>query len=217
MIELKDVTKLYRRGTEEIHALEKINLNIHKGEFLSIVGPSGSGKTTLLNIIGCVDHPTSGKVVINGQDVTNAKENELTKIRRKTIGFVFQQFFLIPTLTALENVEIPGLFANNKQRVKKAEEMLDLVGLGKRKYHLPSQLSGGEMQRVAIARALINSPLILLADEPTGNLDSKNAEGIFNLFSNLNKNGLTIIIVTHNMELAKMTGKVIPLHDGEIK
>lgn len=217
MIELKDVTKLYRRGTEEIHASEKINLNIHKGEFLSIVGPSGSGKTTLLNIIGCVDHPTSGKVVINGQDVTNANENELTKIRRKTIGFVFQQFFLIPTLTALENVEIPGLFANNKQRVKKAEELLDLVGLGKRKYHLPSQLSGGEMQRVAIARALINSPLILLADEPTGNLDSKNAEEIFNLFSNLNKNGLTIIIVTHNMELAKMTGKVIPLHDGKIE
>lgn len=217
MIELKDVTKVYKRGIEEIYAVDRINLSVSKGEFLSIVGPSGSGKTTLLNIIGCVDRCGSGKVIINGQDVSNNKENELVKIRRKTIGFVFQQFFLIPTLTALENVEIPGLFANNKQRLKKAEELLDLVGLEKRKKHFPSQLSGGEMQRVAIARSLINSPILLLADEPTGNLDSKKSQELFNLFSELNKNGLTIIIVTHNLRLAKMTGKIVELHDGKIK
>jgi len=216
IIELKEITKIYKRGIEEIYALDKVNLDVIKVEFLSIVGPSGSGKTTLLNIIGCVDHTTSGKVIINGFDVSKAKENELTKIRRKTIGFVFQQFYLIPTLTALENVEIPGLFAYNRERTEKASELLDLVGLGKRKYHFPSQLSGGEMQRVAIARALINSPQILLADEPTGNLDSKSAQEIFSLFSKLNKNGLTIIVVTHNTELAKMTDKIILLHDGKI-
>ncbi|MFQ3675040.1 MAG: ABC transporter ATP-binding protein [Endomicrobiia bacterium] len=216
-IELKNVTKLYNRGIEEIHAVDKINLSITKGDFLSIVGPSGSGKTTLLNIIGCLDHPTGGEVIINGQEVSKMNENNLIKIRRKTIGFVFQQFFLIPTLTALENVEIPGLFANNKQRIKKAEELLNLFGLEKRKNHFPSQLSGGEMQRVAIARALINSPQILLADEPTGNLDSKNAQEVFSLFSQLNKNGLTIVIVTHNIELAKMTNKIVELNDGKIK
>lgn len=217
IIELNDVTKIYKRGSEEIYALSRINLAIRNGEFLSIVGPSGSGKTTLLNIIGCVDRLTTGKVVINGQDVTGLKENELVKIRRRTIGFVFQQFFLIPTLTALENVQIPGLFANNKQRVKKAEELLELVGLGERKKHFPAQLSGGEMQRVAIARALINSPQIFLADEPTGNLDSKTANEIFNLFLRLNRDGLTIITATHNMELAKMANKIILLHDGKIK
>jgi putative ABC transport system ATP-binding protein len=217
IIELKDVTKIYKRGEEVIHASDGINLSINRGEFLSIVGPSGSGKTTLLNIIGCVDRPTSGRVIINGQEVTKLKEIDLVNIRRKTIGFVFQQFFLIPTLTALENVEIPGLFANNKQRVRKAEELLNLVGLGKRKNHFPNHLSGGEMQRVAIARALINSPQILLADEPTGNLDSKTAQEIFKLFSELNKDGLTIIVVTHNIELAKMTQRIVLLQDGKIK
>lgn len=216
-VELKDVTKYYERGKEIVRAIDGITLSVKKGDFLAIVGPSGSGKTTLLNIIGCVDNPTSGTVKINGQDVTKEKENRLAKIRRETIGFVFQQFFLIPTLTAEENVQIPGLFARNKNRVERAKELLSLVGLEKRRDHLPAQLSGGEMQRVAIARALINSPSILLADEPTGNLDSKNAEMIFKIFEELNKNGLTIIVATHNMELAKICQRIILLEDGKIK
>jgi putative ABC transport system ATP-binding protein len=217
IIELKDVTKLYRRGEEEVHAVDGISLSVEKSDFLSIVGPSGSGKTTLLNIIGCVDNPTGGTVKIDGQDVTKVQEDNLAKIRRDAIGFVFQQFFLIPTLTAEENVQIPGLFAKNTDRVKRARELLNLVGLEKRKKHRPAHLSGGEMQRVAIARALINSPQILLADEPTGNLDSKNAELIFKTFEELNKNGLTIIVVTHNTELAEICRKVILLEDGKIK
>ncbi|MBA2124496.1 ABC transporter ATP-binding protein [bacterium Unc6] len=217
IIEIKDVVKIYKRGEEEVHAVDGIGLEIKKGEFLSVVGPSGSGKTTLLNIIGCVDNPTQGTVKINGQDVTTVKEARLTKIRRDAIGFVFQQFFLIPTLTALENVQLPGLFAKNINRVKQAEELLNLVGLNKRIHHRPAHLSGGEMQRVAIARSLINSPSVLLADEPTGNLDSKNAEMIFKIFDELNKNGLTVIVVTHNMELAKNCRKVILLEDGKIK
>lgn len=217
IVELKDVTKIYKRGSEEVRAIDGINLRVRKGEFLSIVGPSGSGKTTLLNIIGCIDKPTFGEAIINGQDVTKMKEAALTKIRRKTIGFIFQQFFLIPTLTASENVQIPGLFAKNTQRERRAEELLKLVGLEQRKNHLPSQLSGGEMQRVAIARALINSPSILLADEPTGNLDSKTAFAIFELFKELNRGGLTIFVVTHNMELAKQAGKILLLEDGKFK
>jgi putative ABC transport system ATP-binding protein len=217
IIELKDVTKLYKRGEEEIHAIDGLSLLVKKGDFLSIVGPSGSGKTTLLNIIGCVDNPTSGTVKINGQDVTRYKESRLAKIRRDTIGFVFQQFFLVPTLTAWENVQIPGLFAKNIKRVERARELLNLVGLEKRKNHRPAHLSGGEMQRVAIARALINSPQILLADEPTGNLDSRNAEMIFRTFEELNKDGLTIIVVTHNIELAKISKKILLLEDGKIK
>jgi putative ABC transport system ATP-binding protein len=217
IIELKDVTKFYRRGEEEIHAADGLCLSVEKGDFLSIVGPSGSGKTTLLNIIGCVDNPTRGTVKINGEDVTRYSEQKLAKIRGDTIGFVFQQFFLIPTLTAEENVQIPGLFAKNSKRVERARELLNLVGLGKRKNHRPAHLSGGEMQRVAIARALINYPQILLADEPTGNLDSKNAEAIFRTFAELNKNGLTVIVVTHNAELAKICRRIILLEDGKIR
>jgi putative ABC transport system ATP-binding protein len=217
IIELKDVTKLYKRGEEEVHAVDGLNLSVNKGDFLSVVGPSGSGKTTLLNIIGCVDNPTDGTVKINGQDVSRAQESRLAQVRRDTIGFVFQQFFLIPTLTAEENVQIPGLFAKNINRVERARELLNLVGLEKRKNHRPAHLSGGEMQRVAIARALINSPSILLADEPTGNLDSKNAEMIFRTFERLNKDGLTVIVVTHNMEMAKICRRVILLEDGKIK
>ncbi len=217
ILELKKVVKLYKRGAESIHAIDGINLTVNKGEFLSIVGPSGSGKTTLLNIVGCIDRPTHGHVMLQGHDVTKMKESALTKIRRETVGFVFQQFFLIPTLTACENVQIPGLFIKNAQRQKRAEELLDLVGLRRRKKHLPSQLSGGEMQRVAIARALLNSPSLLVADEPTGNLDSKNAHSIFNIIKELNINGLTVILVTHNMDLAREASRVIMLEDGRIK
>lgn len=217
IIELKHVVKNYKRGSEVVHAIAGINLDIKKGDFLSIVGPSGSGKTTLLNILGCIDKPTHGQVIIQEHNVTKMKEADLCKIRRQTIGFIFQQFFLIPTLTACENVQIPGLFVKNTQRQKRSEELLSLVGLSHRKHHLPSQLSGGEMQRIAIARALINSPTVLVADEPTGNLDSKNAHAIFSIIKDLNKNGLTVIVVTHNMDLAKEANTIILLEDGKIK
>jgi putative ABC transport system ATP-binding protein len=216
IIELSDLTKRYKRGSEDIHALDGISLEIASGEFLSITGASGSGKTTLMNIIGCIDNPTNGSVKIENTDVSNMLQSELTKVRRDTLGFVFQQFYLIPTLTASENVQVPGLFANNEERGKRAEELLNLVGLGERIHHLPSQMSGGEMQRVAIARALINSPKILLADEPTGNLDSKNAEVIFETFKKLNDNGLTIIVVTHSDELAKRAKRMVSIKDGKI-
>lgn len=216
IVKLEEAVKIYKRGGEEIRALNGINLEIEKGDFLAIVGPSGSGKTTLLNIIGCVDRLTSGRILINGKDVTNEK-NTLTEIRRHLVGFVFQQFFLIPTLTALENIQIPGLFSRNPKRKKRAEELLKLLGLEDKFHHRPAQLSGGEMQRVAIARSLINQPVILLADEPTGNLDSKTAAGVFEIFNQLNRDGLTIIVVTHNLEMAKTCGRVVCLEDGKIK
>jgi putative ABC transport system ATP-binding protein len=216
IIELSNLTKRYKRGSEEIHALDGVSLTIERGEFLSITGASGSGKTTLMNIIGCIDNPTEGGIKIENTDVSNLPQSELTKVRRDTLGFVFQQFYLIPTLTASENVQVPGLFAHNSQREKRAEELLNLVGLGNRIHHLPSQMSGGEMQRVAIARALINSPKILLADEPTGNLDSKNAKIIFDTFKKLNDNGLTIIVVTHSEELAKTAKRMVSIKDGKI-
>ncbi len=215
IIKLDDVVKTYKRGEEEVRAINGITMKISKGDFLAISGPSGSGKTTLMNIIGCVDNPTSGRVMIKNRDVTYSVQKDLTDIRRHSIGFVFQQFFLISTLTASENIQVPGIFAGNKEREQRAEELLDMVELSHRKDHLPSQLSGGEMQRVAIARALINSPDILLADEPTGNLDSKNSENIYNIFNKMNKNSLTVIVVTHNLELAKYSNKVILLKDGK--
>ncbi len=216
IIELTNVTKMYKRGSENIYALNNVDLSVERGEFLSIAGASGSGKTTLMNIIGCIDNPTKGTVKINNRDVSSMNQNSLTKVRRDMLGFVFQQFYLIPTLTASENVQVPGLFANNPKRKERAEELLDLVGLRDRINHLPSQLSGGEMQRTAIARALINSPQILLADEPTGNLDSQNAEIIFNTFKKLNKDGLTIIVVTHSKELAQTADRIISIKDGKI-
>lgn len=216
IIEISNLTKRYKRGSEDIHALDDISLTIKSGEFISITGASGSGKTTLMNIIGCIDNPTEGSIKIENTDVSNMSQNELTRVRRDTLGFVFQQFYLIPTLTASENVQLPGLFAENVQREKRAEELLQLVGLGDRTDHLPSQMSGGEMQRVAIARALINSPKILLADEPTGNLDSKNAEIIFDTFKQLNQDGLTIIVVTHSTELAQSAKRMVSIKDGKI-
>lgn len=215
-IELNTVVKKYRRGTEEVHAIDSVSLSVEEGEFLSIVGPSGSGKTTLLNLIGCVDKPTSGSVKLDTIEVKSLKDRELTKIRAKIIGFVFQQFFLLPTLTALENVELPTLFTRKITNNNRARELLTLVGLENRGYHLPSQLSGGEMQRIAIARALINEPKIILADEPTGNLDSQNAQIIMGIFKKLNQNGLTIIVVTHNVELAQSAKRTIYLKDGRV-
>lgn len=219
IIELKEVVKLYRRGSENIHAVDRVSLSVQEGEFVSIVGPSGSGKSTLLNLIGCIDTPTSGTVMVDGQPTQALTEKELAGIRNSRIGFVFQQFFLLPTLTALENVMLPAVFSRNGQRTLKtnrAEALLDLVGIAARADHLPAQLSGGEMQRVAIARALINEPKILLADEPTGNLDSASAESVYNIFGKLHQNGLTIVVVTHNAELAGKTDRVFRLKDGKL-
>jgi len=215
-IQLEHVTKLYHRGPETVHALEDITLTIGAGEYVAVVGHSGSGKTTLMNILGCLDHPTRGRIVINGHELQHAAEKELNRFRRQTIGFIFQQFFLIPTLNVIENVELPSLFTgiNKKDR---ARQLVEMVGLGKRMRHLPGQLSGGEMQRAAIARSLINSPSILLADEPTGNLDSRNAEAIMGVFEKLNGEGMTIIVVTHNPDLVKRCSRTVHIDDGRIR
>lgn len=216
ILEAKDLTKIYRRGSEEIYALKDVDFSIEEGEYVSIIGPSGSGKTALLNVLGGLDAPTSGILRLNGTVTTGMKEKDLVKLRRENIGFVFQQFYLIPTLTARENIELPLLFSKkigNKQRIS---DVLEMVGLSDRGDHLPGQLSGGEMQRVAIGRALINDPKILLADEPTGNLDSATSKKVFDLFSELNSRGLTLVIVTHNLDLAKLAQKLYTLRDGQI-
>ncbi len=217
LISFAGVNKTYHRGSEDVHAVVNASFQIKRGEFVGIIGPSGSGKTTLLNIMGCMDLPSSGQVTINGTAINGLKEKDLVHIRRKTFGFVFQQFFLIPTLTVLQNVQLPALFARTDADEKKARDILRVVGLEKRLAHLPNQLSGGEMQRVAIARSLINDPQILLADEPTGNLDSRNAENIMKIFATLNQNGLTIVVVTHNSELVRRCSKEVHIEDGRLK
>lgn len=216
LILAKNLTKIYHRGSEEIFALKGVSFIIKKGEFVAIVGPSGSGKTTLLNILGCLDAPTKGSFILDGVEVNGFKEKDVVKLRRKNIGFVFQQFYLLPTLTVHENIELPLLFSKRNGRKNKIDEAIELVGLSARADHLPSQLSGGEMQRVAIGRALVNEPKIILADEPTGNLDSVTSLKIFDLFQSLNSQGLTLIIVTHNLELAKRAHRVMSLKDGQI-
>lgn len=216
LIALNNVTKIYRRGREQVHALDDVDLNVQQGEFVAVVGPSGSGKSTLLNIIGAMDQPDAGRVTIAGQETTGLNEHGLTRLRADTIGFVFQQFFLQPTLTARENVLLPTLFTRRKDHESRADELLARVGLSKRVDHRPDELSGGEMQRVAIARALINRPKLLLADEPTGNLDSENARAIFALLDELCDDGLTLIAVTHSMELASRAERHLHLHDGRI-
>ena len=216
VISAKGLTKIYHRGSEEIHALKDVSFTISKGEFAAIIGPSGSGKTTLLNLVGCLDTPTRGSLRLNGVEVNGLKERDLVKLRRENIGFVFQQFFLLPTLTVRENIELPLLFSKRNGYKSRIGEIIEIVGLKARAEHLPSQLSGGEMQRVAIGRALINKPKVILADEPTGNLDSATSLKIFDFFQNLNRQGLTLIIVTHNLELAKSAHKIIQLKDGEI-
>lgn len=217
MIELKDITKIYIRGSEKVNALKDINLNIQQGEFISITGQSGSGKTTLLHIIGCLDKPTKGIMKIDGIEVENMPESELVRIRRQKIGFVFQQFYLIHGLNVYENVTLPLLFNRRPVDYNNIISLLELVGLKERIHHNPNQLSGGEMQRVAVARALVNDPEILLTDEPTGNLDTENSEKIFNLLKSLHERGLTVIIITHNPELASRAEKTIKLKDGRIQ
>jgi len=214
IIEATGISKTFRRGREDVCALRGVNLTIEQGEFVSIIGPSGAGKTALMNILGCLDTPTSGTLMIDGVSVTGKGEAELVKIRREHIGFVFQQFFLIPTLTVGENVGLPLLFSGRPYEPETIESLLEKVGLSHRAEHLPGQLSGGEMQRVAIARALVNNPEILLADEPTGNLDSVTADGIYRLFEELHRQGITVIVVTHNRELAQRADRVITIRDG---
>lgn len=215
VIKTNSLCKSYTRGSETVHALLNASLEVKQGEFISIVGPSGSGKTTLMNLLGCLDTPTSGSYLLNGQEVAGLNESGLVKVRQENIGFVFQQFFLLPTLTVRENVELPLLFKDKGSN--RSRELLDTVGLSHRYTHLPKELSGGEMQRVAIARSLINNPKILLADEPTGNLDSKNSDKVISLFKDLHKSGLTIIMVTHNKEIAALADRVITISDGMIQ
>lgn len=220
-IEAKNLRKVFHRGSEEIPAVNDVTLTIEEGRFVSFIGPSGSGKTTLINILGCLDNPTSGKLNLMGQNIFDEgktlSEAQLTKIRRKIFGYIFQKFYLIPTLTVLENVMLPFTFYKKLGADTDVEKVLKLLGIAHRKNHLPAQISGGEMQRVAIARALVNKPKILLADEPTGNLDTKRSKEIGELLKELNqKEGLTIVLVTHNPGLAEMADQVIELRDGKI-
>ncbi len=219
ILELKNITKTYITGTTQFNALDKVNLKIYQGEFISITGPSGSGKSTLMHIIGLLDNPTSGEVLLEGRDVSQFKEHQLAQIRNVTLGFVFQQFNLLAKTSSLENVLLPLLYSDipKKDRHQMALDLLTKVGLQDKLNNTPSQLSGGQQQRVAIARALINNPKIILADEPTGNLDSKSGEEIMDFFHQLNqKEGRTIVFVTHDMDLAKQANRTIIIKDGKI-
>ena len=219
MIETKNLTKEYQVGSQKVKALDGIDLNVDKGEFISIMGPSGSGKTTLMNIIGCLDSPSNGTYTLNNKSVSDLSENELAKIRNKEIGFVFQSFHLLARNSALENVMLPLKYAGSdkKTALAKSKESLDRVGLSDRYDHSPAELSGGQQQRVAIARALVNQPSILFADEPTGNLDSKTGDDVMNIFKELNSNGQTIILITHEDSIAKQSNRIITIMDGLIK
>ncbi|GJL94941.1 MAG: macrolide export ATP-binding/permease protein MacB [Hyphococcus sp.] len=213
-----NVRKTYRMGAEDIHALDGVSFKIARGEFLSIMGPSGSGKSTLMNLLGALDRPSAGRLEIDNAPIGDMTPDQLAALRNRTIGFVFQQFNLLARTSALENVKLPMLYAHKRPSDlnKAAQEVLDLVGLGDRLDHHPAQLSGGQQQRVAIARALVNRPQILLADEPTGALDTQTSEEIMQLFTNLNQSGVTVIIVTHEQEIADWTNRVMRLRDGKI-
>jgi putative ABC transport system ATP-binding protein len=219
IIELKNLSKHYEMGENIVKALDGIDVKIKKGDFIAIVGPSGSGKSTMMNMIGALDLATEGEIFLENEDIENLEESELAQIRGRKIGFVFQTFNLIPTLTALENVMLPMTFQGlgGEEKLERAEKILKKVGLEHRKNHFSNELSGGEMQRVAIARALANNPEVILADEPTGNLDSKTGKEIMKIFTDLNKKGKTIILVTHDLDLTKYATKVLKLRDGKIE
>lgn len=219
IISLKDIRRDFPMGTQIINVLKGIDLEIHKGEYVALMGPSGSGKSTLMNLIGCLDTPTSGTYVLRGQDVSKMTDNELADIRNKEIGFVFQTFNLLPRQTALQNVALPLVYAglSSSDRTKKAEHALSMVSLDDRMDHRPNQLSGGQRQRVAIARALVNDPALILADEPTGNLDTKTSIDIMKLFDQIHKNGNTIVIVTHEEDIARHAHRIIRLRDGIVE
>lgn len=219
MIKIKNMYKKYVTGDVELLALKDINIDIEKGEFVAIIGPSGSGKSTLMNMIGCLDVPTSGEYSLDGADIASMNDNQLAEIRNTKIGFIFQQFNLMPKLNAVENVEIPLIYrgASNRERMERSREALKMVGLEDRMHHKPSQLSGGQQQRVAIARALAGNPPILLADEPTGALDSKSGIEVLEILTRLNNDGSTIILITHDMSVAKKAKRIIQIMDGQIE
>ena len=217
MIKIKDITKIYRMGEIEVQALRGASLTILDGELVAIMGPSGSGKSTLMNILGCLDVPTSGSYELDGIEVSSLSDDELAEVRNRKIGFVFQSFNLLPRRTALEQVELPLMYQGGNNRREKAKEALALVGLGERMHHKPTELSGGQQQRVAIARALVTNPSMILADEPTGNLDTKSSEEIMNVFLRLNSEmGITVAFVTHEPDIASHTRRIIHIRDGEI-
>ncbi|RLD24973.1 MAG: macrolide ABC transporter ATP-binding protein [Bacteroidetes bacterium] len=219
LIEIRDIAKIYQMGLQEVKALQSITLDIAPNEYVALMGPSGSGKSTLMNILGCLDTPTRGTYILNGTDVSHLVDNELAEIRNKEIGFVFQTFNLLPRYTALENVGLPLIYAGlgKEERNKRAEEVLEQVGLGDRMKHKPNELSGGQRQRVAVARALVNKPSIILADEPTGNLDSKTSIEIMQLISDIHQAGNTVILVTHEPDIAKNAHRIIHLIDGLVE
>jgi len=219
MIETSEISRMYQMGTETVHALQSITISIERGEYVAFMGPSGSGKSTLMNIIGCLDTPTSGTYVLNNQDVSHLTENELAEIRNKEIGFVFQTFNLLPRASSLDNVALPLIYAGfgKYDREERAMDVLDSVGLADRGHHKPNELSGGQRQRVAIARALVNHPSIILADEPTGNLDSKTSYDIMDLFQKLHDAGNTIIMVTHEDDISHYAHRIIKLRDGYVE
>jgi len=219
VIVTQNVSKTYGKPPLQVYALRETNLQIKQGDYIAIIGPSGSGKSTLMNLLGCLDKPTSGNIFIDGSDVSTLNENELARIRREKIGFIFQKYNLIPTLNALENVELSMGFAgvDSQVRTEKAKKLLEMVELSKRLTHKPSEMSGGEQQRVAIARALANSPSIILADEPTGNVDTKSGDNIMNILEEVNRKGETIIVVTHNMAIAQRAKRVLRIQDGVVQ
>jgi len=219
VIVTQNISKTYGKPPLQVFALRETNLHIKQGDYIAIIGPSGSGKSTLMNLLGCLDKPTSGKIFIDGSDVSTLNENELARIRREKIGFIFQKYNLIPTLNALENIELSMGFAgvDSQTRTTKAKQLLEMVELSKRLTHKPSELSGGEQQRVAIARSLANNPSIILADEPTGNVDSKSGENIMNILEEVNRKGETIIVVTHNMAIAQRAKRVLRIQDGAVR
>jgi putative ABC transport system ATP-binding protein len=218
MIQMRGIQKVYETGHVEVRALKGIDLDVDRSEYVAVVGPSGSGKSTLMNLLGCLDTPTAGEYVLSGEKVAGLDRNRLAEIRNRHVGFVFQSFNLLPYATALENVELPLLFGGvaARERRARAAEMLEKVDLADRMHHKPTELSGGQMQRVAIARALVNRPTMVLADEPTGNLDSASGRGVVGLFDELHDSGQTIVMITHDMGLAGLANRVVQIRDGEI-
>ncbi|MEP7132606.1 MAG: ABC transporter ATP-binding protein [Acidobacteriota bacterium] len=219
LIDIRDITKVYEMGQEQVHALSGVTVGVERGEYIAIMGPSGSGKSTLMNLIGCLDTPTSGSYVLNGREVAQMTDDELAAIRNQEIGFVFQTFNLLPRTSALQQVELPLVYSGlpRKERRERAIKSLESVGLADRMTHQPNELSGGQRQRVAVARALINNPSILLADEPTGNLDSQTGNEIMALFEDLNRRGNTIVLVTHEEDIAAHARRIVRLRDGKVR
>ena len=218
-IQLENISRIYRMAAGEVAALDKINLTVEQGEYLAVTGPSGSGKTTLLNLLGCLDQPTGGRYCLGGEDVSALPDDQLSEIRNRKIGFIFQSYNLIPQLTVLENIEVPLFYRNHHDSdgLQRAVRLAEMVGLGSRLDHRPAQLSGGQQQRVAIARSLVNDPLIILADEPTGNLDSKTGQEILSVLREMHRQGKTLVIITHDVNVAQHSSRTIRIVDGLIK